>query len=380
MLQGRDEDAGKRVLCPVCNAEAVIPGGSHAVTAGDDPLSPRPRPDAVRTGRRRDDYDEDRPRRKWDEPVAGRTSGKARASMILGIIAFPFCVGSIFTGIPAVILGALALSDIGKSGGRLGGKGLAITGLVTGVMGILVVPLFLIGLLLPAVDKVRGTAARMQESNNLKQVAIAMHFFDSTNNGFPQAAAYRTPEGKPLLSWRVALLPYIEAGPLYSRFKLDEPWDSPHNIKLLPLIPRFYQQPGERPDGKGLTRYKVFVGPNTAFPDMPWEPGKGGQLKRPPGSKPTDPWVGLGMPGGFPDGTSNTILVVTAENGVPWTKPEDLVYDPKGPLPAFSKRFSGGFVVALADGSVRTIPSRISEKTLRDAITVNDGNVLGPDW
>ena len=80
------------------------------------------------------------------------------------------------------------------------------------------------------------------------------------------------------------------------------------------------------------------------------------------------------------DGTSNTILVATADRAVPWTKPEDLPYDPNGPLPVFSQRFSGFFNVGLADGTVRSIPSSISEKTLRNAITCNDGMVLGPDW
>jgi hypothetical protein len=380
MLQGRDEDAGKRTKCPACGEESVIPS-SHAVTTEEGSPAPRPRSDAVRQGRRRDedaDEDEDRPRRKpRRDVVAEGTSGKATASMILGLMAFP-CIFSILTGIPAIILGALALKDINNSEDRLGGKVMAIIGLITGILSLLiVVPL---GLLIPAVFKVRDAAARMTEQNNLKQVGLAMHNFASTNGGnqLPQAAAFRSKDGKPLLSWRVALLPYIEQDMLYRQFKLDEPWDSPTNIKLLPMIPRTYLQPDQQLDGRGLTHYQVFVGPNTVFPDMPGKPGEGPAMKGPP-PFPGQPWLGTNI-GGIPDGTSNTIMVAVAENGVPWTKPEDLVYDPKGPLPALSKRFSSGYNIGLADGSVRFVHRNVSEQTLRNAITVNDGQVLGPDW
>ena len=69
----------------------------------------------------------------------------------------------------------------------------------------------LIGLLLPAVQKVREAAARVQCTSNLKQIGIALHSYHDAHKAFPAAATY-DPQGKPLLSWRVALLPYIEQG------------------------------------------------------------------------------------------------------------------------------------------------------------------------
>src|SRR3954467_15200883 len=57
-------------------------------------------------------------------------------------------------------------------------------------------------------------AGRMQSANNLKQIGVAMHSFHDANNGFP-AAAILDAKGKPLLSWRVAILPYIEEENLY---------------------------------------------------------------------------------------------------------------------------------------------------------------------
>ncbi len=80
------------------------------------------------------------------------------------------------------------------------------------------------------------------------------------------------------------------------------------------------------------------------------------------------------------DGTSNTILVVEAAQAVPWTKPDELVYDPNGTLPALGGHFSGGSQAAMADGSIRMISKAVSQQTLRAAITRNGGDALGPDW
>jgi prepilin-type processing-associated H-X9-DG protein len=284
--------------------------------------------------------------------------------MILGLLSFP-CVCSLFTGLPAILFAILALLDIGKSGGRLGGKVLAWLGLVTGCLGTLCVAPGLGYVYFVTIPDAR---ARVQEQNNLKQIGLAMHNFNDTNMALPQATAYRSADGKPLLSWRVAILPYVEQSNLYAQFRIDEPWDSPHNSRLQSMMPRIYAQPGEKDTSSGLTRYQVLVGSGTAFEERPMFPPRSGLQ------------LGMKIPMDFQDGTSNTILVVLADEAVPWTKPVDLRYDPTGPLPRFSKRFSGGFNVGLADGSVRMVSHSISEPTLRNAITRNDGNILGPDW
>ena len=107
-----------------------------------------------------------------------------------------------------------------------------------------------------------------------------------------------------------------------------------------------------------MTFYQVFTGKGTAF----------------------DGKKGLRFPADFPDGTSNTILIVEAKDAVPWTKPADLPFDAKKPLPKLGGLFKDGFNAALADGSVRYIQRSISDRTLRNAITRDDGNVLGSDW
>src|SRR5262245_61549137 len=183
-----------------------------------------------------------------------------------------------------------------------------------------------------AVHRVQEAAAKMREKNNLKQIGMAMHNFHDNNNHFPAGAAYRTKDGKPGLSWRVAIIPYMEADPLYSQFKFNEPWDSPHNIRLLPEMPRYYLQPGQQDDGSGMTYYQVFVGPGTAFE----EPSP--RLIAPIFSR-RHPLPECGLSLSRFTNPSNTILVATARNPVPWTKPDDLPYHPDKPLPPLSERF-----------------------------------------
>jgi prepilin-type processing-associated H-X9-DG protein len=403
-LQARDEDAGRKSKCPACGLISVIPPpeaivgeqGSIAraertrpdAVQADEPDRERERegerrrrPDAVRSderGRRRSrdryrDDEDDRPPR--DEEPEG-TSTKSTVALVLGLLSFP-CGANIFTGVPAIIFGAIALRDIGKSRGRLGGKGMAIAGMITGGLGIFILlPVVLLALLLPAVQKVREAAGMAQDANNLKMMAIAMHNIHSTHGAFPRAAPYRSPDGKPLLSWRVALLPYLEQDMLYKRFRLDEPWDSPNNKPLLSMIPPMYLQPGETNDGSGMTYYQVFVGRGTVFDDsnLPKKPPQ--ILGLPNVDRP--PERGLRV-ADITDGTSNTILITVGRNPVPWTKPEDLPFDPNGPLPPLGGPSSPQrFNVVFADGSVRRIDRNTSPSVLKAMITRNGGEVVPP--
>jgi hypothetical protein len=207
-----------------------------------------------------------------------------------------------------------------------------------------------------AVEQIHGAAARAQSQNNLRQIAIAMHNYHDQNGHLPAQAVYG-PDGKPLLSWRVLILPYIEQDKLYKEFHLDEPWDSEHNKKLLAKMPKTYAMPGSVP-GTTDTYYLGFHGKGAFF----------------------DGKKGLRLPADFPDGTSNTIMIVEAAKGVPWSKPEDLPYDATKPLPKLGGHFPGGFGASLVDGSARFISASISETTLRNAITRDDGQVLGSDF
>jgi hypothetical protein len=217
------------------------------------------------------------------------------------------------------------------------------------------------------VEMLAQRAARMSSSNNLHQIGLAVHNYENANGQLPPPAILDKKTGKPLLSWRVLMLPYIEQEALYQKFKLDEPWDSENNKPLLALMPKTYTVPRVGTQEPGLTHYQAFVGPGAAW-EMRHNPNK-------PHAAET-----LSLPAAFLDGTSNTILVAEAAEAVPWTAPMDIVFDNKGPFLPKLGVFKGGFQVALADGSVKFLSLNMSETTLRYAIGARDGQVLPADW
>ena len=321
-FQAKDENVGRRFSCPNCGRELVVPKGS------DDPYASPMSYERLESG----------------------TSGKAIASLVLGLLSF-LCF--FFTGIPAIILGAMGLSDIGKRKG-LTGKGLAIAGIVTGAIGsVFFTIIILIALLLPAVQAAREAARRSQCVNNLKQIGLAMHNYASTNNTFP-AAAITAPDGTPLLSWRVAILPYLEQESLYRQFKLDEPWDSPTNKPLIARMPNVYLCPSDGPNVDGSTRYQVIVGPGSLF-----EGAKGSAFQD------------------ITDGTSNTLLATEAGTPVEWTKPEDV--NIANIVGALQSKHPRGVNVLMADGSVKFLKVTTDPTVLNAIATRAGGEVVSSD-
>ncbi len=141
--------------------------------------------------------------------------------------------------------------------------------------------------------------------NHLKQLALALHNYHDVNQHFPPAAI-RDAQGRPLLSWRVMLLPYLEEGKLYKQFHLDEPWDSEHNKPLIAKMPDVFTPRSIRLRAEGKTTLLVPVGKQTIF-----GPKDGVPIRD------------------ITDGTSTTILIVDADEGqaVVWTRPDDLNVD-----------------------------------------------------
>jgi RNA polymerase sigma factor (sigma-70 family) len=226
----------------------------------------------------------------------------------------------------------------------------------------------------PAAD---AAARRMQSQNSLKQIGLALHNYADAYKQLPAPAIYGR-DGKALLSWRVAILPFLANDHLYKRFNLDEPWDSPHNRQLLADIPAVYApvgpQLGEpqganfradsgargfefRRDEKGLTYFQAVVGTGAAFE---WR-------RR------------LRMPDDFPDGLSNTLFVAEAATPVPWTRPEDLPYVADQALPRFGGLFGGDFNALFGNGSTHFISKKADEQALRAVITRSGGEVINFD-
>lgn len=116
--------------------------------------------------------------------AAAKTSGLAVASLVLGILGF--CTMGL-TALIGLVLGIVALTQINKSQGRLGGKGLAIGGLCVSVAAFLMLPI-LAGLLLPALANAKGKAQTINCVNNMKQLALAIRLYSNDNNDtFPKA-------------------------------------------------------------------------------------------------------------------------------------------------------------------------------------------------
>ena len=208
----------------------------------------------------------------------------------------------------------------------------------------------LTAMILPAVQQAREAARRASSMNNLKQIGLAFHNYFEVHRKFP--SNIRDKDGRPLLSWRVAILPYLEESRLYDEFHLDEPWDSEHNIQLLAKMPPVYACPNLNLDKQ--TVYLGFQGNDAIFGDQQ---------------------IGFKQ---ITDGSSNTILAVEAneDEAVNWSEPQDIPFDPNANVTAVGSLRPGGFNVALLDGSVMFFPSSIEQESLKNWIQKSDGNVI----
>lgn len=211
----------------------------------------------------------------------------------------------------------------------------------------------LTGLLLPAVQSVREAARRTESSNNLRQILLGLLNYESAYQKFPPQAI-TSPDGRKLLSWRVAILPFLDEMELYKQFRLEEPWDSEHNLKLLDRMPEVYRTPAV--DLGNQTLYLGMTGPGTTF-----EQGKQTKLRD------------------VLDGLSNTIGIVEANPAVavPWTKPEDLNFDPAEVVVGLGGVRPGSFLAGFLDGSTRIISDSIDRDVLRRLFLINDGEPIG---
>ncbi|HXT60369.1 MAG TPA: DUF1559 domain-containing protein [Pirellulales bacterium] len=229
--------------------------------------------------------------------------------------------------------------------------------LAASVVGLLFCGGILVALLLPAVQAAREAARRSQCTNNLKQIALGLQNYADVHGEFPPQ--YLADEsGKPMHSWRVLILPYIEHQALYGRYDFNEPWDGPNNSQLAAQMPPAFRCPSDPVAATGSTTSYVGVsGPGTLF--------DGPKSARFPD---------------ITDGTSNTLTVVEfAGGGVNWMEPRDLdasqlagiVSPPDGKN--ISSYHPGGANAAFADGSVRFLSAAINVQVLRALTTISGG-------
>ena len=193
----------------------------------------------------------------------------------------------------------------------------------------------------------------------MKQIALAFHNYNDVYGSFP--AAYQLDaDGKRTMSWRVAILPFLEQQNLYQMYKADEPWDSAVNQAVSNVSVMTYRNPADAKASPTETNYMVITGPGTLF-----EEGKQTKFSD------------------ITDGTSNTILAVeVVGTGVKWAEPKDLDINTMifkvngGGANSIGSPFPGGANVAMADGSVRFMSNDVLEATLRAMVTRNGGEVV----
>lgn len=239
---------------------------------------------------------------------------------------------------------------------RGGGSGLVIVAVVIGgLFAFLACAGILIALLLPALQVARSAARKAQSTNNLKQIGLALHSYHQRYGAFPPA--YIADEnGRPMHSWRVLILPYMEQQALYDQYRFDEPWDGPNNSRLHEVMVPAFVDPNSSDDSMGYTNYVVVNGPNTMFP--------GAES------------VALGD---VPDGASNTILVTSLANSdILWCEPRDLNYDAMSFVvndpgsESISSEAPGPVPVLLGDGSVRQMHESVDPSAVRSMILRDD--------
>lgn len=212
----------------------------------------------------------------------------------------------------------------------------------------------------------------------LQEVADALERYRRDHGHYPTPAISQ--DGKPLLSWRVAILPYLrkrgdgysddygfgepeEEGTyadLYERFHLDEPWDSTHNRALLSQLPGPY-----RP---------------VRFPYYHWHNRKTGVMLV-VGDTALTPPTGHATPKAAKDGPGMTILAVQRdhpEDAVYWSKPADLTWKKNGDLPRLDPITGFGFLAIMADGRVRVVPGRTPAKVIRALVSPAGREKLDP--
>jgi hypothetical protein len=200
-------------------------------------------------------------------------------------------------------------------------------------------------------------ARRHTNRERFKQIVLGMLNYCGANRTFPPADKYRGKDGGHYLSWRVHILPFVDQMKLYDQFHLNEPWDSPHNKKLIAKMPDIY-----RSDWFGIPLAVAFKPGYTSFLAPVGEDTIFGGAEATTISK-------------IDDGTSNTAVLVEAEpeKAVPWTAPDDCVFDPKDPAAGILIGDDGRWLCAMANGSVHQLRGDIPPKTLLHLFQMSDG-------
>ena len=198
----------------------------------------------------------------------------------------------------------------------------------------------------PVRSTVKATPTRpsveSQSGLELKKLGLALHNHHAAFKQLP-------PRGNADLSWRVHVLPFLGEQALYHEFKLDQPWDSDHNRKLIKRIPRAFSWASPELGREGKTRIVFPFHADAIYRD----PSQGAKFRD------------------VLDGLSNTILAIVAdeEKAVTWTRPDDLPIDMAQPRKGWSEGVEDGLFVLLGDGAVIRVSADISDDVVGPLLT-----------
>jgi hypothetical protein len=193
---------------------------------------------------------------------------------------------------------------------------------------------------------------KIHSSNNMKYIGLDIHNYATSMKAFPPAyIADKT--GKPLLSWRVLILPFLDQQGLYDQFHLNEPWDSEHNKKLLSQMPDVYKTPGNSVAGQWKTNYLAVRGKDTVISGP--VPNHFSSVK---------------------DGTSKRIMIVevTDARAVEWTRPDDFEFNPQNPSDGLVGLRENCFLAVAVDGGLRFVKTPVLNEVLLGWFNKSDGN------
>jgi hypothetical protein len=194
---------------------------------------------------------------------------------------------------------------------------------------------------------------RMQSTNNMKQIGIALHNYHDTYNEFPPAVV-TDENGKPLYSGRVLLLPFLEQANLYNQFDKTKAWDAPENAVITQQAIAVFQDPANNTRPRTRSDYVFVVGPGTLF--------EAGQKIR---------------IGEVTDGLSNTMMVVETKMGPDnWAAPQEWDATTSNPPPGNHQQ---GQIVLFGDGSVRFMTAPYLQSNRQALASRKGGEPVGPE-
>jgi len=217
-------------------------------------------------------------------------------------------------------------------------------------------------LIIPGQPNTREAGRRNQCLTNMHQVLLALQSYEGTYGCLPPAYTADA-QGKPMHSWRVLILPYMQEQSLYDQYDLAEPWDGPNNKKLHSTLVGVFSCPSDNKSPGTDTSYVAIVGPGTAWP----------------GATSTSKQM-------VTDGLSDTILLVeVANSGIHWMEPRDLPIaavsagiNPTGGSPggAISSEHPGVVNTVFMDGRCIPLAETMPADVLHALLTIRGGERL----